>query len=332
MAGDTLVTWKWGQDEELIFDEAFNKIAAFRATHAYPLRIVTTILRQRARAVDPSATVYARTKRMASIIAKLVRTPSMQTTTMQDLVGCRAVVGTIEAVKSLAEQFRDIAPKLDDPREYNYVEHPKPDGYRSMHFVVKYVPKSRLFQATPSRRVEIQIRSILQHKWATALETIDLFTAQTLKTGGGLHFWKRFFALTSSLFAMKENCPVVPDSAANSEELLQEARGLWTGLRIRDQFNGWITAAQTLIPQEHGTNAMYLIEIDVDKKTTNVKVFSNLREAYQEYGNAERKNQLFQGRSAVLVSALSVNQLRGAFPSYYGDTKAFLDEVEGIVR
>lgn len=131
---------------------------------------------------------------------------------------------------------------------------------------------------------------------------------------------------------MSEGCPLVPDSATNTDELLQETRGLWRGLRIRDQFDGWITATQELIPREHGTNAAYLVEVDVDHKSTNVKAFSNFIEAYAEYANAERKNRVIQGRTAVLVSAMSLSQLRSAFPSYYGDTKAFLDEVERIIK
>lgn len=183
-----------------------------------------------------------------------------------------------------------------------------------------------------SRRIEIQVRSQLQHKWATALETIDLFTEQTLKAGGGAHFWKRFFVLTSSLFALKENCPIVPDSMTTYDQLVQETRGLWNGLRIRAQFDGWITATQSSIPQDHGTNAMYLIEVDTEKKTTKVKVFSSLHQAYSEYGETEKKNQFLSGRTAVLVSTWNIDQVRNAFPSYYGDTKDFLTEIEGIIR
>ena len=330
LAAQRMVVWLYG--DEAVKEADFDTVANFRASHAYPLRVVTTILRQRARAVDPSATVYARTKRMISIIAKLQRTSSMQATTMQDMGGCRAVVDSIDSVAKLTDQFRQISPGFDDPKEYNYVTKPKPDGYRSVHFVVKYRPKSKIHEHLPSRRIEIQIRSALQHEWATALETIDLFTAQTLKAGGGRHFWKRFFVLTSSLFAMKEDCPIVPHSVANADELLQETRGLWKGIRIREQFDAWITATQTLIPQQHGANNTYLVEVDVDKKETNVKAFSNLGKAYAAYGSAERSNRITPGRTAVLVSALSVNQLRGAFPSYYGDTKSFLDEVERLIR
>jgi hypothetical protein len=330
MAAKRLVGWEYPSDDEM--DADFGTIAEFRASHAYPLRAVTTILRRKAQLVDPSATVYGRTKRMISIIMKLQRYPAMQATTMQDMGGCRAVVKDMVAVAKLTQQFREIAVNLEEPREYNYITNPKSDGYRSVHFVVRYRPKVKAYLDFPTRRIEIQIRSALQHKWANALETIDLFTRQTLKTGGGQYSWKRFFVLTSSLVAVKEDCPVVADSVSNDEELLEELRGLWKGIRIREQFDGWATASRDYIPQEHGGNSMYLIEVDVDQKKTSVTGFPDAASAYNGYANAERKNRNIAGRTAVLVSALSVNQLRSAFPSYYGDTKAFLDEVEGLIR
>src|ERR1700730_3490905 len=136
-AGDVLLKWKV-EDGDVILEEAFEHIAAFRLVHAYPLRAVTTILRQRAISVDPSANVYGRTKRMTSIVVKLIRNTTMQVTTMQNIGGCRAVVNSMQSVNELTEQFRRIAPRLEGPREYNYVQHPKPDGYRSVHFVVRF--------------------------------------------------------------------------------------------------------------------------------------------------------------------------------------------------
>lgn len=153
LSAKRMVLWEYGTDENAK-EADFDIVAAFRATHAYPLRVVTTLLRQHARRVDSSASVYARTKRMISIITKLQRTRSMQATTMQDMGGCRAVVDTIESVAKLTEQFRQISPQLDDPREYNYIANPKPDGYRSVHFVVKYRPKSRrtsIYQVVASK-------------------------------------------------------------------------------------------------------------------------------------------------------------------------------------
>ena len=46
-------------------------------------------------------------------------------------------------------------------------------------------------------RIEIQIRSRLQHAWATAVETVDAFSGTSLKTTGGSGSektdWGRFY-------------------------------------------------------------------------------------------------------------------------------------------
>jgi hypothetical protein len=61
------------------------------------------------------------------------------------------------------------------------------------------------------QRIEIQIRSKLQHLWATAVETAQIFTGQALKSKvkNASADWLRFFALTSSAFALREETPTV---------------------------------------------------------------------------------------------------------------------------
>ncbi len=311
-------------------EEAFYKLASFRAIHAYPLRIVKFILRQRALAIDPSASIYGRSKRMLSIVAKLERNPNMKATQMQDFGGCRAVMADIKGLNELIAQFRELAPSLEGIEEYNYLEKPKQDGYRSTHFVVRYRSRHPQYLHLPGRRIEIQIRSRLQHQWATALETIDLFTEQTLKIGGGTPNWKRFFKLASSLFAIREKCANVPDVPDSREDVLAELKELWGWMRVPDRLNQWMTVINGVIPQEHGTNRMYLIETDVEKKTTEVKVYSSeqIMEAYMQYNESEQINNRELSKNAVLVTARSVDELRLGYPSYYGDAKAFLREIE----
>ena len=77
---------RWLPYDERTREEAIKTIAKFRATFAYPLRAVTYIFRRRAIDIDPSATVYSRTKRMVSIATKLERIPTTKATTMQDVV------------------------------------------------------------------------------------------------------------------------------------------------------------------------------------------------------------------------------------------------------
>jgi putative GTP pyrophosphokinase len=78
-------------------------------------------------------------------------------------------------------------------KRYDYIAAPKETGYRSVHLIFKYRSQSSKHRAWNGLRVEIQLRSRLQHAWATAVETVDTFTRQTLRraeewTGGGVSF------------------------------------------------------------------------------------------------------------------------------------------------
>jgi len=80
---------------------AMTIVEEWRASHAYPLRAVKTLLKQNARKFG-NAVVSGRPKRMPSIISKLQRNENMQLVTMHDVGGCRAVLPSINQVKALA--------------------------------------------------------------------------------------------------------------------------------------------------------------------------------------------------------------------------------------
>lgn len=79
-------------------------------------------------------------------------------------------------------------------------------------------------------------------------------------------------------------------------------------------------------PHEGLDRYCYLIEIDVDDRTTKVIPFPPefIHIAHTKYLEAEQRNARFPHRSAVLATAYSLAALRAAYPSYYGDTHAFL--------
>ena len=66
--------------------------------------------------------------------------------------------------------------------KYDYIAHPKSDGYRGVHYVYKYRSGSTPKAEFNSLRIEVQLRSRLQHAWATAVETVSTFTGQALKS------------------------------------------------------------------------------------------------------------------------------------------------------
>lgn len=161
---------------------ALNAIDNWRASHAFPLQVIYCHLKRKYD--KPGFIVAQRLKRLASIVKKLEREPTMNLWTMQDLGGCRVIVPTINDVYEVAENYNHSRVRHILKREYDYIKQPKFSGYRSYHLVYQYQSDTK---ETYNRNmlIEIQIRTYLQHLWATALETMGLFTNQALKASHG---------------------------------------------------------------------------------------------------------------------------------------------------
>ena len=206
--------------EELDF--ATKVIDNWRAAHAYPLHVIYIHLRGMA-AARKDILVVERLKRLDSIIGKLKREHDMELWRMQDLGGCRFIVPTVDEVFSFAKKYKLSHVRHEFKREYDYINNPKPSGYRSLHLVYKFHSDTKETY-NQNMLIEIQFRTRLQHVWATALETMGLFTKQALKAGQGETYVKRFFILVSSLFALKEGYPVVPGTLSDERILISEIK------------------------------------------------------------------------------------------------------------
>ncbi len=148
---------------------SYEILANWRACHGYPINTFQATLRTRLKKIDPEALVAQRLKRTPSILNKLQRFKGMNLARMQDIGGLRAVVASTRRLEELNEAY--IGSKLTHElvSQYDYVRHPKPSGYRSIHLVYRYKGRS----ATPydGLLLEIQLRTRVQHSWATAVET-----------------------------------------------------------------------------------------------------------------------------------------------------------------
>lgn len=177
-------------------------------------------------------------------------------------------------------------------------------------------------------RIEVQIRSQLQHAWATAVEAVSTFTEQALKSGIGEKRWKRFFALMGTTIALRENCPVVPDAPTNQVDLVAEIRQLYQQLQVEMVLMG-ITATVDMVKVEPEAQA-YLLVLDADKKRLEIKSYkaNEMANASQEYLLVEEQYADNPKVQTVLVSVDSVANLQNAYPNYYLDTGEFLKAVQ----
>lgn len=104
--------------------------------------------------------VSQRLKRTPTIIAKLRRGPHMELGRMADIGGCRAVLQDLDELARVRERYERIPNRV--VRTKDYIEKPKPDGYRAVHIYVRY----------DARLVEVRLRTRVQHEWAYTVETI----------------------------------------------------------------------------------------------------------------------------------------------------------------
>jgi putative GTP pyrophosphokinase len=172
-AGSVLVEGGASSDER---SHAFGVLNHWRTCHAYPINTFQATLRSRLLKVCRSALVAQRLKRTPSIIKKLQLNPGMQLARMQDIGGLRAVVETVQQIRELESLFKKSRSSHELVREDDYISTPKDSGYRSLHLVCRY--KSTSSPEYNGLCIELQIRTKLQHAWATAVETIGTFLDQ----------------------------------------------------------------------------------------------------------------------------------------------------------
>lgn len=178
-------------------------------------------------------------------------------------------------------------------------------------------------------RIEVQLRTKMQHAWATALETVDAFTRQALKSNVGDPQWMRFFALMGAEVAYLEGQPLVPDTPSSAGERRREIRSLAKKLRVVDRLNAYGATVRVL--EGHAVRKderHFLLDLDVDAGKLEVRTYPNSASAEEAYGALE--GEAGAERDVVLVAVGSMAALRRAYPNYFLDTSMFLRLVTAV--
>jgi hypothetical protein len=315
------------EDREL----ALAIINNWRSAHGFPLNTLQVNLRWVAGQFDNDPTVAQRIKRLPSIRSKLERMPNLTLAQMQDIGGCRAVVSSVEAVSEVVAYYKEqsrIKHRL--VREDPYVDSPKASGYRGVHLVYSYNSDKKT--TWNGLKIEMQIRSRLQHAWATAVETVGTFTQQALKSSEGEKHWLRFFAVMSSVLARREGTPTVPGTPDNLEDLTKEVRALAKRLGVIHRLRVYGAALEIRTEVVPGTKkATFLLELDITGRSIGWSMYSNPLAAADAYSAVERAIADDPDKDAVLVTVESIDALRRAYPNYFLDTTVFLDAVEEAI-
>jgi hypothetical protein len=327
----------WTPETEATIREAFSVANQWRDSHAFPMHSMRSSLSSHIWHRNLNGFSVARLKRMNAIRRKLRRmdenSKPLGLNHLQDLGGCRAIMNTMEDVDGLVTAIRERF-RHEYRGENDYIHKAKPDGYRSHHFKFGYKGRGDSV-VHDQRRIEIQIRTTLQHSWATAVEAVGLFRGEDLKSGRGSAEWLRLFQLISAEFAEAERC----DPAAGMPA--QRAR-----MRELKELNGELGAASMLNSLSHAVRwvedavapqsraAYYLIRYDNESRQVTVSPYFQVRYAFQSYEDAENPDNIsgLDTANIVLVEADKMDNLTRAYPNYFGDVQLFKMQLTQLVQ
>lgn len=306
--------------------EALKILNNWRSSHAYPLQVITNNLRRN----NPNAIVVQRLKRLDSITGKLKRFPEMSLYRMQDLGGCRVIVDSIIQVYESLDKYKKSRIRHILKRENDYIQNPKASGYRSYHIVYQFHSDDKETY-NKNMLIEIQFRTQLQHIWATALETMGIYTKTALKASVGNKDVLRFFVLVSSVFAKMENTPICPNTSDNNNTLISEIKAIDNKLNIVSRLSALSVAIKYTNEKYTKGKGYYLLRLNFSKKMLNVNAFSTsqIELATKVYNDIEATKN--QNIDAVLVSANSFDSLKAAYPNYFTDISQFVDIMRKIL-
>lgn len=296
------------------FAECMDILSNWKACHITVLKEVTENLSNASIKVHKNSIVVSRLKRTPSIINKLSRNNKMNLDRMQDVAGCRSIVGSIRQINRIKKELKSKYTL----KETDYIATPKNDGYRCLHLIGKH----------NDYNFEIQIRTDLQHAWGTAVEIVDLFTNQSLKTNQGKPKWKEFFYLISNEFSKIEHTGynIEIESAKRLPKLIKS-------LDIFKRFSAFQMTLDYIKNDLNSKNHTYcLLQLDTQKETGHIHLFKEEQFdiASRMYLEFEKNAAEYSNRVVALVNVSSIDNLQEAFPNYFADSTHFIEIVKDI--
>jgi len=219
-------------------------------------------------------------------------------------------------------------------------------AYRSVHIIGVFKGET-----AAHRRIEVQLRTYIQHYWATALEIVDLFTQQALKSNQGDIQWRNFFRGLAEHFALMDSIHLFETMSPHAKlrayrerirdnsVFLDSGRDLRTcckKLRVVDKLGAF--AGSLVVVDDQLTKAKQsgyvLLKIRIEEKIVETSVFlsDQSKEAEIAYTRLENQTAKEEGTVVALVSSTAVGGIKEAYPNYFADSSLFLQHLTIILQ
>lgn len=298
----------------IIKPKELELLQMFRTSFSKPLVDVFNIMREIADNVHEASIIAFRLKRIDTIINKLSREDGMDLSRMGDIGGIRCIFyneAEVYKAKELIEKTFELGGRTRD-----YINEIKRDiGYKSIHVYVK--------DPISQKRIEIQLRTIDHHNWATLVEITDLLFNLRLKELGfksNENFGKFHALMSSDKELTKEEADLIYD-------VLEEHNFISV---LSDTFRKNNTEVKKRWSSEDKKNSFFLIEASKTEIPT-LKSFETFEEAENVYFERYKEN---PSAELVLTSIKKPNfrQISVAYANYILSYHTFMTDIRPIIQ
>lgn len=267
--------------------------------------------------------VSARLKMITTILDKVKTGRHKKVSTMQDLGGVRVVFHNQEDLYKLHTILLECK-TFKIVRTKDYIKEPKETGYRGIHIIYNVDGYS----------IELQLRTIGQHIWATTVETVGWYLKQDLKSGKGNSAYLKYFQQLS----------------LNVSEEVLAFLIFKREYRYKEIYNTSITRDNKSLhimgdSLSHDKNTVYgknprfghyifiygirpYISSRGDFALKYMECFKDPIYAHQNYKFSEIKSYNQDGWKKLLVWLSDTSKLEEAYPCFFSQTKQFTDYLE----
>lgn len=294
-------------------DEDLDILQSHRLSFTEPLFRVFKELNQYKTKVEVSAIMAFRLKRISTIINKTIRKPGMQLNRMWDIAGVRLIFRDEVAVRKmlqLIENNYEVRGRIRDR-----FEKPKEIGYRAIHIYVT--------DSISQKVIEIQLRTLETHNWATLVEITDVLYGTKLKEEGYNNNveWGRFHQLVSS----------------NKNLNQEEANFLYKTIdkhdfisKLAETFRKNSNVVKDQWQKVSHNDKYFLIELSSDS-VPKLSSYNDYRKAESDYFETYKKD---EGALIVLTSLHkpTLEQISIAYANYILSYHTFIQDVQLILE
>lgn len=327
---------KLTEKEKLEFDD-------YREAHNIIIKLFTTELKK----VNFSKQylIASRNKRIETIISKLCRPEKPKLDRIHDIAGTRIIFENMKSLEnyiSILEntELVNFKEKInEDKNRYNYIKNPKSDGYRSIHKVFYYSSDIPYYTSNEksfnlkNKKIELQLRTKLQHIWATTVEIYDIINKSNIKTGT-----HNKLETKEGLFFKK--CSLVFEGIENNDEEkikinIHEIFNDKDLVEIYNRLKGIKNIKNIKLPKTLRTDEVFILITDLNKEETTFFTTIEYEDKNKKidkqdtflinasYRRLEEKNT--KGEYILLLLTLGdIKKLKKVYPNYFLNTNEFI--------